>query len=98
MSPQQPKGINWTLVAVVMAAGANLVYISKSTQRIESAVAEATRRLDARDRKDDMQDSRLLGHDISITGIATDVQAIKEGRYQHGTPVFPNKFTAGVGN
>lgn len=82
MSPQHPRGINWTLIAVVMAAGANLVYIGKSSERIEAGLAENTRRLDARDKKDDMQDTRLLGHDIAISSMSTDVAAIKEGRYQ----------------
>ena len=95
MSPPQ-KGINWTLIAVVLSAASTLVYIGHTTGRIEQQQQSTNERLDARDAKDAMQDMRLLNHDISIAGMATDVAALKEGRYEpkRPVPVFPNKFNS----
>jgi hypothetical protein len=101
MSPQQ-KGTNWTIVALAISTGVTIWYTGRATGNIERSVANVERRMDQRDAKDEMQDGRLLGHDISLSAIQTDVSALKEGRYlapARSTPVFPNKFNgAGVGN
>lgn len=81
MSPQQ-KGTNWTIVALAISTGITIWYTGRATGNIERSVANVERRLDERDAKDAMQDTRLLGHDIVLSSVQTDMAAIKEGRYQ----------------
>ena len=83
MSPQQPKGgVNWTIVAVVLSMAVQLVVGGRWSGSIEKQVENAVIRLDARDMKDTMQDLRLNTVENRTSVIETDVEAIKEGRYQ----------------
>ena len=84
MTPvRQSGGVNWTIVAVVMGAALNLVYIGRSTGNIERGQTEMNRRLDARDQKDDMQDGRLNGVESRASSLETFKKAVEEGRYNN---------------
>jgi hypothetical protein len=99
MSPQQ-KGTNWTIVALVISTAITVWYTGRATGKIENSITVIEQRLDRRDAKDESQDGRLLGHDISLSVITTDVTAIKEGRYPPSsprTPIFSQRRSPRVG-
>lgn len=99
MSPQQ-KGTNWTIIALIISTGVTVWYTGRAAGKIESEVTSLKQQVQEKNAKDSMQDARLLGHDINLSSIQTDVSALKDGRYPvRPVPVFPNKFNgAGVGN
>lgn len=78
----QQKGTNWTIVALAISTGITIWYTGRATGNIESEMATFRQQFERKNAKDEMQDMRILGHDIVLSSVQTDVAAIKEGRYQ----------------
>lgn len=86
MSPQRNNANVWTVLAILGPLVLFWVTSSKQSGRIETAVEQAVRRLDARDQKDQMQDERLGAMEVWQSGAEERVKALEARPVPRFTP------------